>query len=183
MEWAAVVISNAMEDIPVGLHLNAGDAQAGTGVQQPAISPADIASMRPTTQHSVLDDCEQIPRDENQGYDSSYDVSPRVPKAAPNESKSKIPPVSTSIQTSELHNEAGDGTTNNAPLSKLSRSLQNGDGKLDIELNLRPARTSRLQQGGMRRQAQTAKGPRAAKPKLRRRAKEELGKSSLSRKP
>ena len=132
MEWAAVAISNAMEDIPVGLHLNAGNAQVGTGVQQPAISPADIASMRPTTQLSVLDDREQIQQDEDQGFDSSYDVSPRVSKVAPNESKSKMPPAPMSIQTSELHNEAGDDITNNAPPSKLSRSVRNGDRKLEI---------------------------------------------------
>ena len=165
MEWAAVAISNAMEDIPVGLHLNAGNAQVGTGVQQPAISPADIAGMRPTTQHSVLDDREQISQDEDQGYDSSYDVSPRVSKVARNGSKSKMPPALTSTQTSELHNEAGDGTANNAPPSKLSRSLQTGDRKLEIGIEPPSSSDPETTAGRDAKTSTNSKGPKSGKAK------------------
>ena len=85
----------------------------------------------------------QLSKSEDQGYDSSYDISPRASRVQSKISDDAVPV----IQLDPLHPPGGnrilpvtgDGSTERPPLAKLSRSLRNNNGSVEVGVESPPS--------------------------------------------
>ena len=154
---ASSVVS-AVEGIDVSQHDTPSRGKIDTKIQNalahtdgPAIEVprtvatfADVefeASPRHGSEGSIQQN--QTSKSEDQGYDSTYDISPRPSRVQPKITENAVPV----IQLDPLHPSGsnrilpvtGDGPIEGPPSSKLSRSLRNNNGKVEAGVESAPS--------------------------------------------
>ncbi len=149
-QWLASSMASAIEGIDVSQPDKASCGKPDSNIQNPT-AYADGAAFETPRPVGTLADVEfeeplgqntegstqqnQPPKTQDQGYDSSYDISPRAPKIQPKNTENAVPIIQPQLShppdRSRTSPIISDVPTEKPPSSKLSRSLRNNNGNVD----------------------------------------------------